>query len=120
MQNNFELYRFVLPIFLHGDLAHLCSNLIAQTMIGSSLEADIGSNKFIALYMLAGVGGVTFSALFTDTLSMGASTAVFGLCGCYIAFMILNYSYLAARQGRLWQIAIFIIISLFLTVMLSS
>ena len=89
-------------------------------MIGSSLEADIGSNKFIALYMLAGVGGVTFSALFTDTLSMGASTAIFGLCGCYIAFMILNYSYLAARQGRLWQIAIFIIISLFLTVMLSS
>ena len=89
-------------------------------MIGSNLEPDIGSVKFLALYLLSGIGGVSFSALCTDTLSMGASTAVFGLSGCYVAFIILNYSYLSGRPDKLCQIVIFLLLSLFLTVMLGS
>ena len=94
MRYNYAFHRFILPMFLHGDLGHLASNVIAQLMIGSNLEPDIGSLKFLMLYMLSGIGGITFSALCTDTLSMGASTAVFGLSGCYVAFIVLNYSYL--------------------------
>ena len=97
MRYDYALHRFVLPIFLHGDLGHLLSNLIAQVMIGSNLESGIGSLKFFTLYMLSGIGGITFSALFTDTPSMGASTAVFGLSGCYVAYLFLNYSYLVSR-----------------------
>ena len=120
MRYNFALHRFILPMFLHGDLGHLCSNLIAQVMIGSNLEPDIGPIKFLTLYMLSGFGGITFSALCTDTLSMGASTAVFGLSGCYVAFIFLNYSYLASRQDKLCQIVMFLFISIFLTIMLGS
>ena len=94
MRYDFALHRFVLPIFLHGDLGHLLSNVIAQIMIGSNLEPEIGWLKFLTLYMLSGIGGITFSALFTDQLSMGASTAVFGLCGSYVAYIFINYSYL--------------------------
>mgnify|MGYP003912509573 FL=1 len=63
---------------------------------------------------------MTFSALCTDTLSMGASTAVFGLSGSYVAYVVLNYSFLASRPDKLCQIIIFIFLSLFLTVMLGS
>mmetsp|Transcript_9689 Transcript_9689/g.13232 ORF Transcript_9689/g.13232 Transcript_9689/m.13232 type:complete len:164 (-) Transcript_9689:362-853(-) len=89
-------------------------------MIGSNLEPDIGSLKFLALYVLSGLGGNTFSALCTDNLSMGASTAVFGLSGSYIAFIILNTQYLSNRPERLCQILMFIILSLFLTIMLGG
>ena len=54
MKNNFEIHRFVLPMFLHGDLGHLVANVVAQLMIGSSLEPDIGSLKFLALYIISG------------------------------------------------------------------
>ena len=54
MRYNFELWRFICPVFLHGDVMHLFSNVVAQLMIGSSLEADIGSSKFAALYLLSG------------------------------------------------------------------
>lgn len=89
-------------------------------MIGSNLEPDIGSLKFLTLYILSGFGGISFSALCTDTLSMGASTAVFGLSGVYVAFIILNYSFLASRPDKLCQIIMFLFISIFLSVMLGS
>lgn len=54
MRFNYELHRFLLPVFLHGDLGHLLSNVIAQIMIGSNMEPDIGSAKFLALYLLSG------------------------------------------------------------------
>jgi len=54
MRYKWELHRFFLPMFLHGDLGHLFSNVIAQLIIGSNLEADIGSLKFLSLYILSG------------------------------------------------------------------
>ena len=120
MRYNYALHRFVMPIFLHGDLGHLCSNIIAQLMIGSNLEPDIGVRKFLTLYMLSGIGGVTFSAMCTDTLSVGASTAVFGLSGAYVAFIILNYHYLSSRPDKLCQVILFLLISILLSVLLGA
>ena len=68
MRYNYHLHRFFLPIFLHGDLGHLASSVIAQLMIGSNLEPDIGPIKFTTLYLLSGIGGVAFSALCSDIL----------------------------------------------------
>jgi len=50
---------------------------------------------------------------------MGASTAVFGLCGAYVAFIVLNYTYLIANN-KLCDILIFFALSLFMTIMLGS
>ena len=52
MKNNFEIHRFVLPMFLHGDLGHLVANVVAQLMIGSSLEPDIGSLVIMTIEMV--------------------------------------------------------------------
>jgi membrane associated rhomboid family serine protease len=54
MRYEYQIQRFFLPMLLHGDLGHLVSNVIAQLMIGSSLEPDIGSLKFLSLYILSG------------------------------------------------------------------
>ena len=51
---------------------------------------------------------------------MGASTAVFGLSGVYVAHIILNYNLLSQRPDKLCQVIMFLFISLFLSVMLGS
>ena len=35
--------------------------------------------------------------MFTDSFSMGASTAIYGLIASYVAFMILNYRSLSQK-----------------------
>ena len=99
---------------------HLFSNVVAQLMIGSSLEADIGSLRFMALYMLSGFGGILFSICCSDMRSMGASTAVYGLVGAYLSFMILNWGYLSNNPEKKCQIILFICLSLFLSFMLGT
>lgn len=54
MRYKFEFLRFLMPIFLHGNLMHLVSNVFTQLMVGSSLEADIGPAKFAFLYLCSG------------------------------------------------------------------
>ena len=72
------------------------------------------------MFSICRFGGIAFSALCTDTLSMGASTAVYGLSGVYLAYIIINYSYLASRPNILCQKIMFLILTIFLSVMLGS
>jgi len=80
----------------------------------------MGAMNFLALYLLSGLGGNAFSALTTDSLSVGASTAVFGLAGCYIAFIVLNIKHLLSNPQRLCQTIMFMILFLLLTIMLGK
>jgi rhomboid protease GluP len=54
MRYEYQLWRFIMPMFLHANLTHLLSNVISQCMIGSMLEAAIGIRKFAVLYILCG------------------------------------------------------------------
>lgn len=120
MRYEFEIWRFIVPVFLHSDVMHLCLNVVAQLMIGSSLEADIGVPKFAALYFLSGFGGILFSICCSDMRSVGASTAVYGLVGAYLAFLILNWDFLKTNPNKRCQIILFICIGLFLSFLLGA
>jgi membrane associated rhomboid family serine protease len=76
-----EWYRLVTAMFLHYGILHLALNMYALWMLGRSLEAALGPVRFVALYLLAGLGGNVAAYLFTEqnTATAGASTAVFGL-----------------------------------------
>lgn len=49
-----ELWRFITPIFLHGDLMHIVMNVIAQMIFGSLIEPNIGTMKYLTLFFLSG------------------------------------------------------------------
>ena len=49
---------------------------------------------------------------------MGATPAVFGLAGSYVAFIVINYTYLRSRSDKLYQIIVFILLSVFLVMTL--
>ena len=67
-------------MFVHGSISHILFNMIALYFFGGRVEATLGSQRFITLYILSGVAGGLLSLLFTRNVNIiGASGAVFGV-----------------------------------------
>ncbi|MFJ9409064.1 rhomboid family intramembrane serine protease [Streptomyces sp. NPDC101393] len=78
-----EWYRLVTAMFLHQQIPHIAFNMLSLWWLGPPLEAALGRIRFIALYMLAGLGGsaLTYLIAAENQPSLGASGAIFGLLG---------------------------------------
>ena len=104
-----EYYRMLTSAFLHAGLLHLGFNMFALYVFGSQVEAALGIVRFVALYVLAALGGAACSLYFSSPrqFSLGASGAVFGIFGA---------SFVIARSRGLdvSQIGGLILINLFL------
>jgi membrane associated rhomboid family serine protease len=82
-----ELWRLVTVTLVHGGLIHLGFNMYALWLAGPFVERLYGRWGFLALYVVAAVGGSLMSfALGTGSpVSVGASGAIMGLFGILIA-----------------------------------
>ncbi|MDT7014250.1 rhomboid family intramembrane serine protease [Lactobacillus sp. PFC-70] len=85
-----QWWRLVTPIFLHIGFTHILMNMITLYFVGMQLEAAFGHGRYLAIFLVSGIGGNVASFCFSDSLSAGASTAIFGLFG---AFMMLGESF---------------------------
>ena len=83
-----ELWRFLTPALLHANLPHIAFNMYALLSFGTSLERHFGHGRFFLLYILSAFTGNVASFLFSDGISVGASTAIFGLLGAEAVFLI--------------------------------
>ena len=86
-----EPYRFLTAAFLHESIPHIAFNMIALWFIGPYLEVVLGRWRYIALYLLAALGGDVMVLLLADptgtswhTGVLGASGAIFGLFGAVV------------------------------------
>jgi membrane associated rhomboid family serine protease len=83
-----EYYRLLTAMFLHYGLLHLLLNMWALWIIGRELEAQLGPVRFLALYLLSGVGGNVAAYLISpEAQSAGASGAIFGLFAALFVIM---------------------------------
>ena len=82
----FQLQRLIMPMLLHAGLFHIVPNLLFQAQLGFWLEDNMGTGKFLGLYVLSGLAGTLFGCACAPlTLSVGASGALFGLLGAHCA-----------------------------------
>ena len=81
-----EIYRLVTCGFLHVDIVHLICNMYSLSIIGSQIENFIGKKKYIIVYFISMITGSLLSSILTNTWSVGASGAIFGLIGSLIYF----------------------------------
>ncbi|MEI2642857.1 MAG: rhomboid family intramembrane serine protease [Candidatus Nanopelagicales bacterium] len=83
---NSEWYRLLTSVFLHGSWLHLLFNMYVLYVLGPPLERLLGHTRFLALYLIAGLGGAVASFTFSpiNTVSVGASGAIFGLMGALV------------------------------------
>ncbi|MGQ7295801.1 rhomboid family intramembrane serine protease [Quadrisphaera sp. KR29] len=84
-------WRFLTAAFLHGGIVHIGFNMYALWLFGTYLEQQFGRARFAALYLLSALGGSVGTLLLVgpsssgwNTLSVGASGAVFGLFGALV------------------------------------
>jgi len=92
MRYEYQIWRFITPVFLHAYFLHIFFNMCSQLIFGSLVEGMVKSLwKVVALYFLADFGGNLFGALVSDTPAVGASTAIAGLLGVYMAYIIVNW-----------------------------
>jgi hypothetical protein len=89
-------------------------NLLSTSIIGSGLENGLGSWKLSTLYFVSSFGGILFSCTFNPlAYSVGASTAIFGLIGYYIAYLCIEWSRLGeSNPMQRFTLIIFILIIL--------
>jgi len=99
-----EWWRALTALTLHGDYAHLFSNLIAGAFLGIVLSQILGSGLAWLLILLAGGLGNGLSALFQPAghMAIGASTAVFGALGVLVVLMTRYQRSLWRRGLRRW------------------
>lgn len=114
-----EFYRLITCAFLHGSLLHLVVNMYSLWIIGSQVETYIGKLKYLIIYLLSAIMGSLFSIVFLEnSLSVGASGAIFGLMGALLYF---GYHYRLYLSNTLTsQLIPIIIFNLFLGFISSS
>ena len=74
-----EWWRLLTPMFLHIGFTHLLFNGLIVYFLGAQLEMIIGHFRYFLLYILSGVLGNAASFATDNSISAGASTAIFGL-----------------------------------------
>lgn len=102
-----QYWRFLTPIFLHIGLLHLFVNMYSLYVIGPPVEGPYGPARFLLVYFISGVGGVTASLAFSAQPSAGSSGAIFGLLGALGGFLY-NHRHLfgSAAGGQLRHIVL--------------
>ncbi|KAL7716318.1 rhomboid protease [Entamoeba marina] len=91
MKNDYEYWRFVTPIFLHGGIIHLVCNLTMQLRMGMIIERRWNTLRYLIVYFVSGVIGNCFSVMIQPhSYGVGASGALLGLFGGFVVDIILN------------------------------
>ncbi len=82
-----EYFRLFTSIFLHADISHLLFNSFSLYLFGNKVEKYFGKLIFLVIYIISGIISSLISVLFTQSVSVGASGAIYGLLGSLIALI---------------------------------
>ena len=110
---NGEWYRLVTHLFLHGDIMHLGNNMLILFCLGNALEHYLGKFSYAGIYffsgILAGLGSVVYNT--DNTVSVGASGAVFGVVGAMAWLVVRNKGRLPGFTGP--RMLLFVLMSVY-------
>lgn len=88
-------------MFLHGGIFHIFMNMMALSFFGRQVEKIWGSFNFALIYFVSGLAGgiaiVEFSHV--NSITVGASGAIMGVLGAYIA-VLLKYKTYKTHFGK--------------------
>lgn len=105
-----QYWRWITSLFVHSSTDHLGSNMAMSIFFSANLEYKYGSWRVALLWLVSGLGGNLFSAIFEDRclVVVGASGAAFGMAGLFAADMILNYETIQRPLLRILFLCVFL------------
>ncbi len=86
-----QVWRFITYQFLHGDFFHLLFNMFGLYFFGPLMEGWWGSRRFLAFYLLCGVGAAGLYVLLAfvpGLLDVSAGTGLVGASGCIFGVLV--------------------------------
>jgi rhomboid protease GluP len=94
-----EWWRIFTVVLLHGSITHILFNMWALYTLGPQIEREVGAGPFLALYLSTAAAGSAFAFHLGDLsdVSVGASGAIFGLFGIWLASAVRRRN---TRVGR--------------------
>lgn len=105
-----EYWRLFTAMFLHIGILHLLFNLYALYAIGSLVESYYGHWRYTVIYLLGGLFGSLGSFAFSDSISAGASGAIFAITGAAAIYFFLYRDNFGARGRSVLQNIVVVII----------
>lgn len=108
-----QWWRLFTCCFLHFGILHIAMNMYALFYIGLLLEPLLGKTRFLAAYVMCGLLS-SLASLWWNTLvvSAGASGAIFGMYGLFLALLTTNLIAKQYRQSLLNTMIIFVFFNL--------
>lgn len=86
---NGEYLRAIVSAFLHFGIYHFGSNMICLIIYGFTLEKQIGSIKFLVIYLVSIIGGsILIDYTGGNGIHAGASGAIWGLMTATLIYNI--------------------------------
>ncbi|CAA9197777.1 rhomboid family intramembrane serine protease [Flavobacterium collinsii] len=108
-----EWWRLLTSMFLHGGIMHLILNISGLVIAAIFVEPLLGRKKYFILYILCGLCGSLASIWwYSNTTSVGASGAIFGLYGAILGLLLTNAFPVGDKKGILIMIGIYVGINL--------
>jgi membrane associated rhomboid family serine protease len=97
-----EWWRLITAMFLHAGLIHLALNSYVLWIFGNLMEGEVGRLPVLGVFLATGIfaGATSYAFAPGFIIAVGASGAIFGLVGAFIAY---NYRrrHLMLAQARL-------------------
>jgi rhomboid protease GluP len=109
-----DWWRLITSTFIHFGIIHLAMNMYALYAAGVYLEPMLGKTKYIAAYLCTGIiGGIVSLWWHTEGINgAGASGAIFGLYGVFLALLFTNLIPKQVRSALLQSIGIFVVFNI--------
>lgn len=82
-----QYWRLFSVALVHSGLTHLFFNMFSLLILGNPIEAALGKMRFLLIFFISLLTG-SLASIYLDSalkVSVGASGAVFGLFGAFIA-----------------------------------
>lgn len=114
-----EIYRLVTHFFLHFGFEHLVNNMLSLLVLGYAIENVLGSIRYLILYFLSGILAGAASIVYNisivheNTVSCGASGAIYGLTGALLCLLIMGNRNRRRRTTEVPRYLLFIGLSLY-------
>ena len=92
VMDQFEIWRLLTSMFLHGDLSHLISNMFGLLIFGTYIEQTFSKVKYLFIYVISGLVGNLFTLILYPSyvISYGASGALFGIIGVVVVMIYIE------------------------------
>jgi membrane associated rhomboid family serine protease len=112
-----QYWRLFTAIFLHANLIHIGFNAYVLWLVGSSVESTFGHARMVAIFFVTGFLASAASYAFGPlaAVSVGASGAIAGIFGAFVAYNYRRRHQRLARAQLQWATTM-ILLNAFLAV----